>query len=81
MKLTEAFKKYADDVKLVRNKKQYNILGEEVPRMAADIKFLKGLHAWGNEDSRKLGFIIPDFMIDDAQADDWEVLEEKHETI
>lgn len=63
MKLDEAFEKYDDTTKLKRH--GYN--------MAYDIAWLKGLKAWGNEESRKLGFIIPQFMIDDANADDWEI--------
>jgi hypothetical protein len=40
-----------------------------------DVKWLKGLKAWGNEQSKELGFIIPVSMIEDANADDWELSE------
>jgi hypothetical protein len=66
MKLEEAFEKYPNTTKLRRKSK---------PSFSADIKWLKGLKAWGNEDARKLGFIIPKFMIEDANADDWEIME------
>jgi hypothetical protein len=40
------------------------------------ISFLKQLYAWGNEESRRMGFGIPDFMIEDAKADDWQIVGE-----
>lgn len=63
MTLDEAFEKYDDTVKMTR----------PGLNMDYDIAWLKGLKAWGNQESRELGFIIPQFMIDDAQADDWEI--------
>lgn len=67
MTLDEAFKLYDDSVKLKRKVKN---------RDGCTIKFLKGLKAWGNQESRDLGFIIPQFMIDDANANDWDVYEQ-----
>ena len=60
MTLDEIFSKFSDETKIKR-KNQILI---------TDVKWAKGLKAWGNEESRELGFIIPQFMIDDAMADD-----------
>jgi len=65
MKLEEAFEKYDDKVKLKRP--NYNL--------SFTIRWLKQLKAWGNQESRDMGFLIPQPMIDDANADDWEVIE------
>lgn len=65
MTLDEAFTKYDDQTFLKR---------PNSPVMC-DIKWLKQLKAWGNQESRSLGFIIPDFMIEDANADDWELVQ------
>lgn len=37
------------------------------------VEWLKGLKDWGNQESKDMGFSIPSFMIDDANADDWEL--------
>lgn len=70
MTLEEAFEKYSDETILKRK--------DALEILAADIKWLKGLKAWGkvwgNEESRKLGVIVPQLMIDDANANDWEVI-------
>ena len=66
MKLIEAFEKYSDDRLM---KRPYMMFGR-------DIAWLKDFHAWGNEDARKLGFMIPDSMIEDANANDWEEVKE-----
>lgn len=63
MKLQEAFEKYSDDIYLKRKKGFVSL----------SILDLKDMVAWANEDSRKLGFIIPQCLIEDAQADDWEL--------
>lgn len=63
MTLDEAFKKYDDEVELKRPN-----------RMPHNVAWLKQLKAWGNEESRKMGFGIPQCMIDDAIADDWETV-------
>lgn len=68
MTLDEAFKKYSDDIKL--NRPGY---------MSHDIAWLKQLKAWGNNESRTLGYIIPQFMIDDANATDWEVTKQQEQ--
>jgi hypothetical protein len=65
MTLDEAFKKYDNDIKMKRN-------GDI---SAYSISWLKSLKVWGNNESRELGFKIPQFMIEDAKADDWEKIE------
>lgn len=65
MKLEEAFEKYDDSIRMKRPSSF----------SAYDIKWLKGLHAWGNQESRDMGFWIPQFMIDDANAEDWKIVE------
>lgn len=37
------------------------------------VGYLKGLKGWANQESRDMGYIIPQFMIDNAIADDWVV--------
>jgi hypothetical protein len=69
MKLQEAFDKYPDTQKMRRQ-------SYDSRRMSYDIGWLKGMHAWGNEESRRLGFFIFPSMIEDAQADDWEPVNE-----
>lgn len=87
MTLPEAFEKYDDTVKLRRKSfyqnfvKSGRLTQEQLDEFLSngvgsnDIEWLKGMYAWGNEESREMGFIIPQFMIDNAQADDWEVYE------
>ncbi len=65
MTLDEAFEKYPDDKKMARKSK---------PNFTAHIEWLKGLKAWGNKESRELGYAIPQFMIEDSNADDWELV-------
>lgn len=67
MTLDEAFKKYPDTTVMKRK--------NSLTYQPFNIKWLKQLKAYGNEESRKLGFFIPDGMISDADADDWEVVE------
>lgn len=68
MNLDEAFLLHDDLAKLKRQ-------SWETHRGGYTVEWLKGLKAWGTAGNRKMGFIIPQFMIDDAQADDWEVIE------
>jgi hypothetical protein len=69
MKLEEAFIKYTDTQMMRR--KNWD------PRMRSkDVGYLKECHVWYNEESRQLGFIIFQCMIDDHKADDWELVEE-----
>ena len=84
MTLDEAFEKYDDSVKIRRHSCKDRFKDCDPARIeealkdgagAHDIKWLKGLKSWGNEEFRKLGFFIPQFMIDDAEADDWEIYE------
>ena len=85
MKLVEAFAKYPNDVKLRRKSFENNfppdVDKEKLEEYLKDgngahtIEWLKGMHAWGNKECRKMGFWIPDFMIADANTDDWEVFE------
>lgn len=65
MTLEEAFKKYSNEINLKRPSHLFYY----------DILWLKQLKAWGNEESRDMGYIIPQHMIDDANADDWEIVE------
>jgi hypothetical protein len=67
MKLEEAFAKYSDETRL-RKKSQ--------PCFDAKIQWWKMHKQWANQESRDMGFIIPQHMIDDANADDFEVVEE-----
>jgi hypothetical protein len=66
MTLEKAFKKYTDDTILKRPKHFFSF----------SVKWLKQLKAWANEESRWLGFIIPQTMIEDANAEDWELSNE-----
>lgn len=66
MTLDEAFEKYSDEI----------ILKRPTRCLPHDIKWLKQMKIWGNEESRKLGFFIPESMIEDANADDWEIYNE-----
>lgn len=84
MKLQEILEKYQDENKKFRRKnledkfRPSHFDDEDWKNMldigvySHSIEWLKMIHAIGNEESRKLGFLIPQFMIDDAQADDWE---------
>lgn len=69
MYLSEIFNKYPHDSAMEFRRKGRIF--------SANIKWLKQMKAWGNEESRKMGFIIPQFMIDDAEADDWEPMNDK----
>lgn len=87
MTLDEAFSKYDDSIKLRRTslvnlyKNSPDIDLDKLEKylkeggLAHDIEWLKGLKVWGNEESRKMGFLIPQHMIEDANADDWEIVE------
>ncbi len=66
MKLDDALEKYPDEVMMRRKDK---------PNFEVTISWLRQLKAWGNTESRELGFLIPQFMIDDAEASDWELCE------
>lgn len=68
MKLEEAFKKYGDEIKMKRTSSRFDC--------GFSIEFLKMHHAWGNQESRDLGFWISNAMIEDASADDWEIYED-----
>lgn len=82
MTLDEAFEKF-DDTTLLRRRYYVERLLKRRPDLkesdigdsgAHSVEFLKGMKSWGNQESRRLGFLIPDFMIEDANADDWEVV-------
>lgn len=68
MKLEELFKKYPDDRKAYRKSRKH--------MTPVTVEWLTGLHAWGNEESRQMGFLLPQFMITDAIADDWEIVDQ-----
>lgn len=63
MKLEDAFKLFGNGVTLKRKSK---------PWISGEVAWLKGLEKWGTESNRKLGFFIPNEMIEDANANDWE---------
>ena len=63
MTLDEIFEKYQDDQKIYRLSDKF--------MSPKSIEYAKQLKAWGNEKSRKLGYWIPDFMIEGAEATDW----------
>jgi hypothetical protein len=84
MKLEEAFKLYSDETTL-RRASFKDTFPEYVDKEklqeylesgggAYDIGWLKKQHARADKELRKLGFIIPDYMIEDANADDWELV-------
>lgn len=54
---------------------------KDKPYFSANIQWLKGLYAYGNKESQDIGFFIPSSMIEDAQADDWMVTDEKRTDI
>lgn len=64
MTLDEIFEKYTGDERFKRPN-----FGFSYP-----ISWLKQFKLYGSEEYRDLGFIIPDFMIEDANADDWEII-------
>lgn len=66
MTLDEIFEKYTDEQYILRSSKPAYM-------SPVTVGWAKGLKAWGNEESRKIGFWIPQFMIEDAQANDWEL--------
>ena len=68
MTLDEVFEKYSDDKTIIRTSRSH------MP--PATVKWCKGLKAWGCQEARNMGFFIPQFMIDDAHADDWELKNE-----
>jgi hypothetical protein len=65
MTLNDAFKKYNDDVLMKRTSSLFDY--------GYPIRWLKDLKMWGNIEARKLGFFIPDIMIETADATDWEL--------
>lgn len=65
MTLDEIFKKYSDEQKVYRAGTKYI--------SPKTVGWCKQLKAWGNQESREMGFWIPDYMIKDANADDWEL--------
>ena len=86
MKLEEVFAKYPDEQDGFYRQKKVDELIKHRPDLTEteiieailrhSVGWLKGLKGWGNEESRKLGFIIPSCMIEDANADDWKLFEE-----
>ena len=68
MTLDEAFEKYPDET-ILKRKSHVNIT------FNANMEYLKSMKPWACEYARNTGFIIPQSMIDDAKADDWEVYE------
>jgi hypothetical protein len=66
MKLKDAFEQYDDSVRMKRK--------SAVMNFDYDIGWLKQMAAWGNQELDNMGFMIPRAMIEDAQADDWEVI-------
>jgi hypothetical protein len=68
MTLTEIFDKHTNDQKIYRTSRLWIT--------PVSIEWAKGLKAWGNEESRSMGFWIPQFMLEDAEADDWELVNE-----
>lgn len=85
MTLDEAFEKYPDTARL-RRLSHVNKFPKDCDKElladylksgggSYDIEWLKGFKSWGTEEARKLGFFIPHSMIDDANADDWGLVE------
>jgi len=87
MTLDEIFEKYSDDKDGFYRKSYVDRLKKHRPDLTEEyiiekspkypVDWLKGLKAWGNQESRDLGFFISKGMIEDANADDWELYEEK----
>lgn len=86
MTLDEIFEKYDgnNEIQFIRksiieyHKKQIpDISEEEIKKLILTygIEFFKSLKEWGKEEYRKIGFWVPQFIIDDSNADDWEVFE------
>lgn len=85
MTLNEIFEKYSDDKNGFYRRAMFEKLKKHRPDLHENdilkslpkhsVEWLKGLKAWGNQESRNMGFIIPDFMIEDANATDWELYE------
>lgn len=61
MTLDKIFEKYNDDDKIYRTSIKHPL--------PATIKWAKSMKAWGSQEARDLGFIIPQFMIDDTKSD------------
>lgn len=85
MTLDEIFEKYPDDKNGFFRRENIDRLKKHRPDLTEEfiienypkntVGWLKQLKINGNEESRKLGFIIPQFMIEDANANDWEIFE------
>lgn len=83
MTLDEVFEKYPDTTEGFYRRDYVKQWKNRRPEMTEDdivnmvrkysVKWLKGLKMYGNEESREMGFIIWDAMIEDANADDWEI--------
>ncbi len=65
MKLKELIGKYPDFRKVYRK--------GEANMSPKTLEWCKGLVEWADPDLRHKGYVIPQFMIEDAQADDWEL--------
>lgn len=65
MTLDEIFEKYTDDKKIYRISRNYMS-----PKPIAWAKLLK---EWGKEELRKEGFWMPEYMVEDANANDWQI--------
>ncbi len=85
MTLEEIFKKYPNDKKGFYRQSMFDRLKNHRPDLDDKsildgilkhwVEWLKGLKAWGNQESIDMGFIIPSFMIEDANANDWKLYE------
>lgn len=83
MKLDEIFEKYPNETEGFYRKANLEKLKKQCPDASEEtilkvmskypVVWLKGLKGWGNQESRNMGYGIPQFMIDDANADDWEL--------
>lgn len=80
MKLRKAFKKY-DDNTILRRKSYGRSIGAKKRRElikigvgSFPIKFLKKLDEYATQKTTKKGLSIQDHMIEDAEAQDWEVV-------
>lgn len=79
MTLSEIFEKYTEG-KFFRTSwplpqflktTDYQEIYDYFKNRSASYEWLKGLHAWGNNESRGMGFVILDLMLNDAEANDW----------
>lgn len=69
MKLDDLIDKYPEHTKVYRTNVKY------FPPESLSI--CKILRAWGDKELIGMGFVVPQLVIDDANADDWEIYEDE----